>query len=353
LLGAVLAVLAGGKLAPAQVVENDWPFSSAAFQPANGQVNGQINGQVNGQLNGQIDGQGPGSILPTFGENFFGPNVDPRWTFSFDAMILDRSPGHETIVRRQVGGMEVLNAEDFDFSFEAGPRIGIRRNGDLVGLELLHFNVTGWLAHGTATAPPNIQTATPPGSGIILFAGSMEFANISKLYSTEANVRLNLTENITGLAGFRWIEFYDRLSLDTSGTTSRIWTEHNHLYGGQMGLDIMLWRGELLDICIVKKAGIYGNAAEGRGELPGAPVLDQEVTGGHLAFVGELGLNTGLRLTRNWVLVSGYNMIWIDGLALAPDQVPRLDLPIPANSTFDVSGSIFAHGGTIGLAAEY
>ena len=43
--------------------------------------------------------------------------------------------------------------------------------------------------------------------------------------------------------------------------------------------------------------------------------------GGQVAFVGEINLSALCRLTDVWNLRAGYNTMWIEGLALAPDQL--------------------------------
>ena len=41
---------------------------------------------------------------------------------------------------------------------------------------------------------------------------------------------------------------------------------------------------------------------------------------GEVAFVGELNLSLLYRLTDVWNLRAGYSALWIQGVALAPDQ---------------------------------
>lgn len=288
-----------------------------------------------------------------FAGDFSAFQVASRWTVTADAILLTRTPAHETLALTQFNPVEVLNAEAFNFNWAAGPRVGIRRAGEQFDLELIHFDITGWSAFAQAFAPPNIKSATPPGSGLIIFDGSMDFTNTSQLYSTEANCRHRLTENITALAGFRWVEFRDRLQMDAFGDTYQLWTTRNHLYGGQVGLDCSLIGGASWELGLVAKAGLFGNAARGRGEAPGLPFLTQELTGARVAFLGEVGLHSTVQLTERWAVRCGYQVLWLQGIALAPDQVPRFDLPIHANSTFTTVGGLFAHGASIGLEAAF
>jgi len=69
-----------------------------------------------------------------------------------------------------------------------------------------------------------------------------------------------------------------------------------------------------------------------------------------VAFVGELSLVPMYRLNNSWTLRCGYNLLWIEGVALAPDQ---LDFSIAQTGGQDTNGGIFAHGVNVGLEAHF
>ncbi len=72
----------------------------------------------------------------------------------------------------------------------------------------------------------------------------------------------------------------------------------------------------------------------------------------HAAFVGSLALTGKYAITANLSARAGYQLLWIDGVALAPDQIAVSNPDIvPAHSyaTVSTSGSPFYHGAFVGL----
>ena len=78
------------------------------------------------------------------------------------------------------------------------------------------------------------------------------------------------------------------------------------------------------------KVGLFGNAASQNSfiesSFESAPVFFASATGqsGQVAFVGEIGLTGVYRLSDRLLLRGGYQLMWIDGVALAPSQMPEL-----------------------------
>jgi hypothetical protein len=120
----------------------------------------------------------------------------------------------------------------------------------------------------------------------------------------------------------------------------------NHLYGGQIGgqLDLCPFAGPL-SISGVVKAGMYGNYADVELSQTGfvnisLPRSDDWNT----AFVGELGVIATYPLNDRWSLRGGYQLLYIDGVALATDQPLFVISP-----QVDTDSSVLYHGGLIGL----
>ncbi len=105
--------------------------------------------------------------------------------------------------------------------------------------------------------------------------------------------------------------------------------------------------------------GIYGNEIEAgaRGEGPTDVAAIREVN--ETAFVGEINLNTALRLTDWLSLTAGPRVLWLDGVASASDQI------LPANFTSELvgtdrvsslrvdTGTEFFYGGTFGAVIRF
>jgi hypothetical protein len=105
------------------------------------------------------------------------------------------------------------------------------------------------------------------------------------------------------------------------------------------------------------KAGVYANFMEQKQ----APIVDfpdfvfrsarsDEET--DAAFVGDLNLTGIYQLTEVWGLRAGYNVIWIEGVALAPDQLDFTNNPGSGRDLSAGSG-IFLHGINVGLEARW
>lgn len=58
------------------------------------------------------------------------------------------------------------------------------------------------------------------------------------------------------------------------------------------------------------------------------------------------------RLTDVWGIRAGYNLIWIDGLALAPNQFDFSDTSV-SGSNLVSGGGIFMNGANLGLEARW
>jgi len=129
----------------------------------------------------------------------------------------------------------------------------------------------------------------------------------------------------------------------------------NHLYGAQLGArlrrswSVFGWEA-------TGKAGIFGNDAQTNQSVTDFP--DYQLPGrtawsrnGTVAFLGEVNLSALCRLTDVWNLRAGYNAIWIEGVALAPDQLDFNFAAAPR--TIDNGGGMFLHGVNLGLEARW
>jgi len=295
----------------------------------------------------------------------------------------DRVPGSTSFgALFSTRGTEVLNGNDFDPGFRGGPRVGLIRHVDeRCDLELLYFQIDGWssdrkVVPGAADdclvmrAPGEwISPAATPGgwTGWIQTNQSstqaMAWKYASELRNAEFNVRWNPACPLSLLAGFRWVNLGEDLqgALDppTISTEPPFWktTTSNHLYGLQIGADGRLWERGRFSIHGQVKAGIYDNHAE---QTTAVSVIAKQVstasaTTDRVAFVGETGLHCEYRLTNALLLKAGYELIWLEGVALAPGQIQEtytttkiLDNSVRALGVNCDSG-VFYHGATLGL----
>lgn len=131
---------------------------------------------------------------------------------------------------------------------------------------------------------------------------------------------------------------------------------NNNLFGGQIGNRVRRscgrwsWEG-------TGKLGLFGNAAEQHSD----PIVDfpnfvirpgRTESTGNLAFVGDFNLTAIYQITNVWGARLGYNVIWIEGVALAPDQLDFTNTPT-SGSGISTDGGIFLHGINAGVEARW
>jgi hypothetical protein len=159
----------------------------------------------------------------------------------------------------------------------------------------------------------------------------------------------------TLLFGFRALTVDERLGYFASGAAanrngSYLVNTHNDLVGLQAGLEMSYqecgWR-----LGFRGKIGGYVNFAE---QITRVRTLQQNVVGMRDeqaeedvgAFVGEVNLSLAYYLRPNLAIRAGYDFLWINSVALAPEQVTfRPDLE-PGVLT---SGALFFFGSTFGV----
>lgn len=164
-------------------------------------------------------------------------------------------------------------------------------------------------------------------------------------------------------AGFRYLYLGEELNIAAERTVAgqieqgdyNIRTA-NHLYGAQLGARLRRSRGRF-GWEATGKAGVFGNAAKQKQAVTDFPDFALRPTvsnsGGVVAFVGELNLSALYRLTDVWNVKAGYNAMWIEGLALAPDQLDFDFAAAPSGSQLRNDGGMFLHGVNVGLEARW
>ncbi len=171
------------------------------------------------------------------------------------------------------------------------------------------------------------------------------------------------SQSFSWFAGFRYLNFGDRLNIAAQGAGQfpgeqgayRVRTTNN-LYGAQLGARMRRTRGRF-GWDATGQAGIYGNDAQ-QSQLvtdfpAGSPALRNVSTSkAGVAFVGQGNLSGLYALTNVWNLRAGYNVIWIEGLAQATDQL-NFNFASSSGNQVNNNGGVFLHGVNIGLEARW
>jgi hypothetical protein len=176
--------------------------------------------------------------------------------------------------------------------------------------------------------------------------GSLTFD--SQLHSGEVNVRYNALPWLTLLHGARYIEFDEDLNytLPLAGFDAQFqFDTDNILYGYQIGADVGLVNIlDRIQIVAVTKGGIYGNHADWqRVSNVGGVIADFSNQFNTFASTLEAEVTGTVSLSDHCALRGGYQMLWINGLAFAMENL------VAPNS----ADLILLHGGFAGLELRF
>jgi hypothetical protein len=276
----------------------------------------------------------------------------PLWTVKAGAVILARARQSGVFFEDSTSGAVLAGAGALGTAWSGGPDITIRRRlGDRGAAEVRYFSVDGWSSDASYEFSGFWQLPTTPpiaGQGPI----GINAASRARLFSTEINLRRQTNNWLTLLAGFRWIELHENLDLsaqDGSGALTN--NTDNHLYGAQIGGDLLLWdRGGPFRVESILKAGIFGNSADNSARLvtqQGGPAFAIDSRQSQVAFVGEIGATGVYQMTPHLALRGGYQLLWIEGVAVASDQISSIDAL--TGNAINTGGGEFFHGALCSL----
>ena len=307
-------------------------------------------------------------------------NLCPCVYAEVDGLLMWRNRGfaNQPIVIDNATSQTVLSTSDLSTGAAGGMRalIGFQVCG--MPVEFNYFGLFDQFASASvASATPNAFTL-PDGLGrasdVFVGANRIDVRYDSKIHNAEINFPCcNCCCNCScdgdtrcrsweWMVGFRYLSL--RETLDVFGTRIvsgapetgdyNIQT-HNDLYGAQFGARFRRCLGRL-SWEATGKAGIYGNDA-GQAQFvqdyPNFALRPAIGAGeGRVAFLGELNLTAIYQLNDTWGLRAGYNLIFIDGLALAPDQ---LDFTFTSTSGSVVNSgrNLVLQGVNVGLEARW
>ena len=302
-------------------------------------------------------------------DDAFGPYA------SLDVLGLqrDNESVQRPLVNDAVAGDPVLASGDLAAAMGVGSRLFVgSRSPDCWGCEAGYCGVYGMTAVSQLSGNGNLAIAGPLSQRALPFsdADSARTTWVSSLNSAEFNAfhsRVAGTSFIDLLGGFRYVSLEEQATMaftfGKTGPTRPLTSDYttqtsNNLFGGQIGARARRsWDFWALEGWA--KAGAFGNL-EGQSQ---GPIVDpggvstvvrsaRSSSATDMAFVGDLNATLVYRITPVWGARIGYNLLWIDGVALAPDQ---WDFSTNANAgtTLAGGGGVFLHGASVGLEARW
>ena len=165
------------------------------------------------------------------------------------------------------------------------------------------------------------------------------------------------------LAGFRWAGLDESAGLTLDGGSSPLPNVYalrstTNLFGAQLGgrgrMEWDRWAFEGW-----AKAALCGSAMSQSQDaiidpaVPDPPFRSaRSAFQGGVGFIGDLNATLVYRLTETWGLRAGYNLIWLTGVALAPNQ---FDFQAQSTSGSGLTGGagVYLHGASLGAEARW
>jgi hypothetical protein len=301
------------------------------------------------------------------------------------ALLLHQVPrfAGQPIVVDPNAGTTLLSTSDLDSFFNPGLQatVGIGLCGGRA-VEFDYFGLFGGNASAVAIRPDANAFLTFPGNlagNVFVDMDRVELDYSSQLHSFAVNFlcccgccdqcldscgcSVARSQAFTWFAGFRYLSLDEDLDIAAQRTvggavedgTYNLRTS-NDLYGAQLGARLRRTRGRF-GWDATGYGGIFGSDAQQTQSVtdfpnfPLRPTVSSSKTG--VAFVGGANLSALYLLTDIWNLRAGYNVIWIEGVALAPDQLDFNFAAADGGGRLNNGGGLFLHGVNVGLEARW
>lgn len=277
----------------------------------------------------------------------------------------------------------VISAPDMQFPVAPGVRLfrGVRRPDD-VGWEVGYTGVYGMFADAIATGPGNLEISPPLSSGVAglrdasaaraTYGSTLNSAEVNAFFTTchvhaprhTAYEFEGLPRSLTvdWLTGFRWAGLEEQAAIAFGATPATVATGYavrssSNLFAGQIGMrGRTAWQGWAVEGWA--KAALAGSVmAQAQSPIIDAVTGDEyrSARGSRTDTVGgifDVGGALVYRINDVWGMRFGYSMLWLTGVALAPDQFD-FSTDLDAGTRLDGNATVWLGGGTLGLEAHW
>jgi hypothetical protein len=259
------------------------------------------------------------------------------WNAGYDSLAMTRNSGTNRPLLLLDNGTTpapvVFDANQLDFDWDYGGRAHIELIGPSGITYQFQYTRIATFVTQDSVGPIGVgANLTLPGT-ISGFSGFTDADRASFYYSSAIQTgEFNMIfpfGSFEFLTGYRYMQIDEKAQIATvtGGAGASITADSlNIMNGGQIGA---LGRWEmfgLIDFDFDAKFAVMGNAAQINQEAidaTGTPVSSPAVVSGsktRIAYVTELGLQGVIPLSAAFSFHAGYNVYFIDGAALAPDQ---------------------------------
>ncbi|GAA4422778.1 hypothetical protein [Bremerella cremea] len=307
----------------------------------------------------------------------FGGRCAPRWAdVVVDATFFIYEPGNNNIVLASQGGANnpVLDTDDVDFTNQGGVRMSLNRAFTPGGnLEFSYMGMGNWASQQGAYGNGNLFSpfsdfGTDPVGGYAETDGGdlMLYSSSNRFDSFELNYRRFFTSancwwQSSWWVGIRYVRVDDDAVLNTQGsggTLEYIVDADNDLFGVQWGTDSALKLTTRWTLSLFGEIGVYGNRATQESNINFGGINIQETTAQRRAsMVLEAGFLSTFRIVPRGTLRAGYQIVYIDGVALGSDSFNfQTGGAVPLNTALagraaniNDNGNALYHGPTVGF----
>jgi hypothetical protein len=309
-----------------------------------------------------VMGQAAAAATPTTADSLGWLDPPPAWSVRAGAVFMQRNtPAHGLIFSEHAPGQpdlgQTVDASDFNFSMTSGFDFELLRHREDWDFQFRLFTLSN------STDPQGFTSVDQGWMNFeqpIGFAGGPTRASVRYVYdfsSEEFNFSYHWNDWFHPLIGLRIVGLNERLDMDlhvldpaTLHDTAHHWdvdmNAYNTLVGLQIGSQFSFFNQGPFRLESTVKAGIYGNAAANSSRLRYHEIGQyyfSDADKGNVAFVGEIGLNGVYQISPHWACSLGYQLLWIDGLALAPQQLSVTN-SADNSATVHTASSVFFHG---------
>lgn len=298
-----------------------------------------------------------------------------RLTVRTNALLMRRvDSSTDTLITDQGTAATLLDSNSFDFDYEPGFEASVLFQMDNCRtFEMRYFGLSDWSERNlNVSSATGINLLTNPATTRGL-SQTIESSYESELRNFEMNIRRKGWGNTSFLVGLRYTELNERLGINIFDTTGPPlvedfqWTTNNEMWGLQVGADrdLFSWCNKIR-FDGRARTGLFLNDTEVhlyRQQHHGGAIIPNPVFGfdneTDFAIVAELGVNGTYQLRKNWAFLFGYQVLWLDGVSLASEQVSStssgggaglLGGQVPLNQN---NGTAFFHGFNFGLEGRW
>ncbi|GIW92530.1 MAG: hypothetical protein KatS3mg110_0571 [Pirellulaceae bacterium] len=285
----------------------------------------------------------------------------------------------------------VLSTDNLDFDhepgfrFQAAVQFGASSNIEFTYFGLFNFAKSAAVVSDTDdlySVFSDFGTNPPPQAGPPIVRGGFTDTDSAEFHSIEYSSNFDTLElgfrrrwmapncRIQGswLAGVRYFRLEEQFihrtrvnypdpndpSTNITGFMDYFVGTANSMTGFQVGGDLWATLFPGIQVGSELKAGIYGNRADQRTTIDAQTLtLPVEESARHdaVAFLAEANLTGTWRLGQHLTARGGYTLLYVDGVALAPENFnPEPPFVAGARTVFiNDNGDVFYHGFTAGL----